>query len=180
MSVCPVFLLSSPLSASRALFLLVWVPHPSHYLLLIYVAEEQLSRAGRKVGQAGGLQALRSSNTELIVSRTHTLFSSSHTSHMVTSIHIHLKARQEGVGSCTHISRVSIEVHQCELWHLESEKLNVRPWNVLFSNFSENNWRTDSGLEQCDELLHVFCVEKFLSSVSPPLRNVMHRAAALY
>lgn len=35
---------------------------------LIYVAEEQLSRASRKVGRAVRLQALQSSNTELIVS----------------------------------------------------------------------------------------------------------------
>lgn len=122
----------------------LFFPHPSLFSfcplsfarappLCLYVAEEQLSRAGHKVGQAVRLQAPQSSNTELIVSHT-----SSHTHSPVLlthkpHAHIHLKVRQEGVGSWTHISWVSIEVHQRELWHLklekaESEECNM--WNI--------------------------------------------------
>lgn len=76
------FCISHPLSSIRPLF---------------YVAEEQLSRAGHEVSQAGWLQALQSPDTEFIVSlariRTHPR------TNAVTSIHVHLKARQEGVGS---------------------------------------------------------------------------------
>lgn len=69
----------------------LWHPLPA-LLFFFYVAEEQLSRAGSKVGQPSRLESLQKSNTELIVLwHTHSLYM--HTSHMVTSIHIHLKGR---------------------------------------------------------------------------------------
>lgn len=121
--------------------------------LCLYVAEEQLSRAGHKVGQAVRLQAPQSSNTELIVSYT-----SSHTHSPVLlthkpHAHIHLKARQEGVGSWTHISWVSIEVHQRELWHLklekaESEECNM--WSISSATSQKMPFTVCARLRVCD------------------------------
>lgn len=89
---------------------------PLHPSPLIYVAEEQLSRAGRKVGQAGRPAA---GSAELehwahCLTRTLALRHSPLTrtqatpSHPFTSI---WKARRERVGSWAHINWASIEVH---------------------------------------------------------------------
>lgn len=139
---------------------------------LIYVAEEQLSRAGRKVGQAGRLQALQSPNTELIVSHTHTFLLYWHTSHTVTSIHIHLKARQEGVGSWTHISWVSIEVQWRELWRLGLETLHVTSASLKYflCNFPESTPYTSLSSFIDKEMTHTsFCS----LNISPSPRKVV-------
>ncbi len=124
MSVCSLclFLFSSPLSFSLTLSLSFGHAPP----LFMWQRNSCLVQGIRLARQAGcGLCRARTLSS---LSHTHTHTHThihTHTGHTATSIHIHLKAREEGVGSWTHISWVSIEAHQRELWCLGLEKLNV-------------------------------------------------------
>lgn len=102
-------------------------PHPSPSLLPSFIHSAMLppyfcgrgtAVSCRAWGWPGGLAA---GSTELehwahCLTHTHISLSLAHKPH--GHIHyIHLKARQEGVGSWTHWD--FIEVYPCELWHLE-------------------------------------------------------------
>lgn len=155
------------LAFSESYFMSQWVfvlsvsfffPHPSLSLLpssfhlamlpplFMWQRNSCLVQGVRLARQAGCRLCRARTLSSLSLARTpththsHTFLPHSHTSRTVTSIHIHLKARQEGVGSWTHISWVSIEVYQCELWRLELEELRVTSMSLkhFLSNFPEN------------------------------------------